>query len=283
MKSSNSSARFSVVARPRPYIRPTKRRYSIPVSLSNRPMPSGTTPICLFTSTGWARKSSPSNSIRPEVGASRPVNILMVVDFPAPFGPRKPKNCPACTRKSMLSTAVSGPNVLVSLSVAIAISLMFSLVPRTSCRTTLPLVSTHAAALSFEDSVEKGNLSGDLARHWSHTSRGMSAPGQCREHRRKLHAEHRAAGLPVVAEDFSAMFLHDAVTDAQAQPRAFAHRLRRVKRIEHAMRILHARPGVREKHHHVRAIPLRLDRQRAAAGFHHGVERVVHDVKKHLH
>ena len=33
----------------------------------------------------------------PEVGASKPVRILMVVDFPAPFGPRKPKNCPAVT------------------------------------------------------------------------------------------------------------------------------------------------------------------------------------------
>ena len=29
----------------------------------------------------------------PEVGASRPVSILMVVDLPAPLGPRKPKNC----------------------------------------------------------------------------------------------------------------------------------------------------------------------------------------------
>ena len=28
--------------------------------------------------------------IVPALGASRPVNILMVVDLPAPFGPRKP-------------------------------------------------------------------------------------------------------------------------------------------------------------------------------------------------
>jgi len=31
---------------------------------------------------------------------------LMVVDFPAPFGPRKPKNWPAATWRSMASTAV---------------------------------------------------------------------------------------------------------------------------------------------------------------------------------
>src|SRR6266567_3073654 len=52
----------------------------------------------------------PRISIRPELGASSPVSILMVVDFPAPLGPRKPKNCPGATRKSTLSTAISSPN-----------------------------------------------------------------------------------------------------------------------------------------------------------------------------
>ena len=32
-------------------------------------------------------------------GASNPVSILMVVDLPAPFGPRNPKNWPGATRK----------------------------------------------------------------------------------------------------------------------------------------------------------------------------------------
>src|SRR6266849_9423807 len=53
MNWSNSSARFSVVSRSSPYIRPTKRRYSIPVKRSNRPIPSGTTPIWRFTSMGF--------------------------------------------------------------------------------------------------------------------------------------------------------------------------------------------------------------------------------------
>ena len=75
-------------------MRPTKFRYSDPVSRPNSAMPSGTTPICRFTSTMLVTRSSPRISIRPDVGASRPVSILMVVDFPAPFGPRKPKNWP---------------------------------------------------------------------------------------------------------------------------------------------------------------------------------------------
>ena len=51
----------------------------------------------------------------------------MVVDLPAPFGPRNPKNCPAVTCRSTLSTAVSPPNCRVSFSVTIAISLMIRL------------------------------------------------------------------------------------------------------------------------------------------------------------
>src|SRR5260370_7526853 len=33
----------------------------------------------------------------------------MVVDFPAPFGPRKLKNCPGATRRLMRATAVKSP------------------------------------------------------------------------------------------------------------------------------------------------------------------------------
>src|SRR5438876_8941257 len=67
-------------------------------------MPSGTTPIWRFTSTGCVAKSSPRRSMLPAVGASKPVSILMVVDLPAPFGPRKPKNWPAATWRSTPST-----------------------------------------------------------------------------------------------------------------------------------------------------------------------------------
>src|SRR5580698_7124794 len=56
----------------------------------------------------------------PEVGASKPVNILIVVDLPAPFGPRNPKNCPASTRRFTWSTAVKSPKRRVSAAVSIA-------------------------------------------------------------------------------------------------------------------------------------------------------------------
>ena len=35
----------------------------------------------------------------PEVGARKPVSIFIVVDFPAPFGPRNPSTSPAPTSK----------------------------------------------------------------------------------------------------------------------------------------------------------------------------------------
>src|ERR1700722_3761522 len=109
MKSSNSAPRFAAVSRSRPYMRPAKLRNSAPVRRPNSAMPSGTTPIWRLTSTGLALRSIPRISIRPELGASRPVSILIVVDLPAPLGPRKPKNCPGATRRSMPSTARSSP------------------------------------------------------------------------------------------------------------------------------------------------------------------------------
>jgi hypothetical protein len=39
----------------------------------------------------------------------KPVMILMVVVFPAPFGPRKPRICPCSAVKVMLLTATKSP------------------------------------------------------------------------------------------------------------------------------------------------------------------------------
>src|SRR5882757_9009963 len=58
---------------------------------------------------GFAMASRPRIWMLPEVGASRPVSILMVVDLPAPLGPRKPKNCPGATHRSIPLTATSSP------------------------------------------------------------------------------------------------------------------------------------------------------------------------------
>ena len=49
----------------------------------------------------------------PCVGRSRPMIMRIVVDLPAPFGPRKPVTRPGCTVNVMPSTAVLGPYLLV--------------------------------------------------------------------------------------------------------------------------------------------------------------------------
>ena len=45
----------------------------------------------------------------PEVGRISVHRMLIVVDFPAPFGPRKPKISPAPTSRSMPRTASTFP------------------------------------------------------------------------------------------------------------------------------------------------------------------------------
>ena len=117
INSSNSAVRLAVVSRSRPYMRPTNFRYSAPVRRPNKAMPSGTTPIWRFTSLVRSAKSSPRISMRPEVGARSPVSILMVVDFPAPLGPRKPKNCPGATRRFTSLTATKSPKRRVRFAV----------------------------------------------------------------------------------------------------------------------------------------------------------------------
>ena len=53
--------------------------------------------------------SNPATVALPAVGSTSVHSILIVVDLPAPLGPRKPKTSPAATSKSTQSTAVSGP------------------------------------------------------------------------------------------------------------------------------------------------------------------------------
>ena len=60
------------------------------------------------------RISWPQTTAVPDVGVRKPVIIFMVVDLPAPFGPRKPRTSPFATEKEMSSTARIGPKCLVS-------------------------------------------------------------------------------------------------------------------------------------------------------------------------
>src|SRR5262245_59122066 len=68
------------------------------------------------TSIDSSNTSCPATSARPLVGVRKQVSIFMVVDLPAPFGPRKPRTSPALTSKSMRSTARARPYALVSFS-----------------------------------------------------------------------------------------------------------------------------------------------------------------------
>src|SRR6476661_7998580 len=52
--------------------------------------------------------------MRPEVGASKPPIIRSVVVLPQPDGPRRLKNSPSTTSRSMWSTATASPNILTT-------------------------------------------------------------------------------------------------------------------------------------------------------------------------
>src|SRR6266851_9582433 len=58
---------------------------------------------------------------RPEVGLGRPSSSRMVVDFPAPFGPRNPVMRPRASSKVRSLTAVTVPYRLVSASTAMVL------------------------------------------------------------------------------------------------------------------------------------------------------------------
>ena len=62
---------------------------------------------------GARRTGRPLTVTDPAVGSSRPMIIRMVVDLPAPLGPRKPVTWPGRTSKLRSSTAVVVPYRLV--------------------------------------------------------------------------------------------------------------------------------------------------------------------------
>src|SRR5438067_5840232 len=62
-----------------------------------------------FASIGDSSTSKPPTVILPAVGGMKPVIMRIVVDLPAPFGPRKPSTSPRSTVNEMSSTARFGP------------------------------------------------------------------------------------------------------------------------------------------------------------------------------
>src|SRR4051812_34949624 len=63
-------------------------------------------PIVDLTASACVLTSCPETATRPEVGLSSVQIILIVVDLPAPFGPRKPNISPGWTSKLTSLTAV---------------------------------------------------------------------------------------------------------------------------------------------------------------------------------
>ena len=61
------------------------------------------------TSSESSKTSKPATLAVPAVGDRKQVSIFMVVDLPAPFGPRKPSTSPLRTLNVTLSTARAGP------------------------------------------------------------------------------------------------------------------------------------------------------------------------------
>ena len=81
-------------------MKPTRRRASIP----------------------WASIGRPKIQASPSLAGKRPVSIFIVVVFPHPLDPRKPKISPRVISKFTESTAVKLPKRRVSPCARIAIS-----------------------------------------------------------------------------------------------------------------------------------------------------------------
>src|SRR5215213_2071211 len=65
------------------------------------------------------RRSNPPTPTLPLVGKRSPQSILMVVVFPAPFGPRNANSSPGGTCRVRSCTATFGPYSFVTLSIRI--------------------------------------------------------------------------------------------------------------------------------------------------------------------
>src|ERR1700704_4441576 len=81
---------------------------------------------------------------RPEVGSARPSSSRMVVDFPAPFGPRNPVMRPGASSKDRSLTAMTVPYRLVSAWTAMVLMAVPPEVVN-AVRLTLPTLGNAAA------------------------------------------------------------------------------------------------------------------------------------------
>src|SRR6266550_2604203 len=75
---------------------------------------------------GCSTISKPPTVTLPSVGGIKPVIMRMVVDLPAPLGPRKPSTSPRSTENETPSTARLGPNVLTKFSTFIMLNTLLN-------------------------------------------------------------------------------------------------------------------------------------------------------------
>jgi len=84
-------------------------RYSSTLRSSGNGLFSGMYAMWRLASAGSSATDTPQIAARPDVPAIVPARIRMVLDLPAPLGPRKPTISPGATEKVRSSTAVSEP------------------------------------------------------------------------------------------------------------------------------------------------------------------------------
>src|SRR3954453_19185659 len=87
---------------------------------------SGRYPIHLFAGMGFYTMSKPPTVTEPDVGGIKPVIMRILVDLPAPLGPKKPSTSPRSTEKETAFTASFSPKFLVKLSTLIIQHLRFN-------------------------------------------------------------------------------------------------------------------------------------------------------------
>ena len=104
---------FRASAPEKPRARAIKRRYSVGVISAYSGGISGRYPMRFFASSGSSKMSCPSIVTSPSVAARQPVMMFIVVDLPAPFGPRNPYTLPFSMVKLTSDTAVCAPYRLV--------------------------------------------------------------------------------------------------------------------------------------------------------------------------
>src|SRR3954469_15317953 len=109
-----------------------------------------TSPMLRRTSSRCRTTSKPATVAAPAVGSTRVHSILMVVDLPAPLGPRKPKTSPAATSKSTPSTATRASYVFVRALTATAGFTFRTLVDMTA-RDRVHSAVAHLARAGFTD------------------------------------------------------------------------------------------------------------------------------------